>query len=71
MSVSGAGSICEQLLTYGEARGRGPDGASGGVTDDGFVDVARADEAVEGLIRARSICLVVYTSGRCMLRPPC
>lgn len=39
-------------LTYGEARGRGPDGASGGVADDGFVDVARADEATDRSIKA-------------------
>jgi hypothetical protein len=31
--------------TYVEAWGLGPDGAAGGVADDGVVEVARADEA--------------------------
>lgn len=37
--------------TYGEVWGRGPSGLTIDIADEGFVDVARADEAIAQRVR--------------------
>ena len=53
--------------TYGEAIRHGPDGASSGITDDGFVDVTGAYEAAAGSEHVIRENVSKRTSGRCML----
>lgn len=43
--VGGACAACSRRWTYGETLGGGPDGSSGGIADDGLVNVTGADEA--------------------------